>query len=325
MKKVDYEKYIAGFAITDCIILNKDFLIFIVYEAPSEGYSSMGEYSFKYVTYKLDLEKVGHRGWAGGSYYLNIEYDHKEKKTVLVDLHGKAWESMQPLEAFPLYELPNKDSTFSIHDLKSIDGNIYAVGQPRKLLKRIKHKEWVDLTTPEQHPYLQKEIFEAKKKGEIFNLNFGFNSVDGFNKNDIYTCGDGGDMWHYNGTTWHIIDFPSNIKLSKLLCTKDGYVYVIGETGKLYKGRNDKWSLVNQQITQSDFIDITYFKKILYIATEGGLYQLKDHIFSRVSIENNSIGFSFNGICSNDDILVVYNTDRVSTFDGSTWKIVIQP
>ncbi len=327
MNKKDYNDNMKGFSITDCIIVNNNTLVFVVYEDPdpSEGYSVMADYIVKYIIYRLDIDKVGQRGWAGGTYYLKIEYDQNEKKIVLVDLHGKAWENNQASEDFPLYELPFKDSTFSVHDLHAIHGNIYAVGRPRKLLKRVSHKTWIDLTNPGQFSYLHKEIFEAKKRGNILNLDFGFKSVDGFNQNNIYACGDVGDMWHYDGKTWEIVDVPSNSDLNKVLCANDGYVYVASERGGLLKGKDNKWEVLNQNLTQDDFIDLAWFKGILYVTTQENLYQVKNNMFEIVPSEEVNSLFSFHGVVSNGEILIAYNSENVLLFNGCSWETIVSP
>jgi len=325
MKNSNYERFIKGFFINNCAIVDKNKLLFVVYEVNNDPSSSMSTSTVKLVSYDFNPEKIGQLGWTGGTRYLKISYDSNEERSIVVDFDSGIWESKQDNYNFPLYELPNKKNTFSIHDLITIDKTIYAVGRPRKLFKRTSHKQWLDITDPKKFPLPYKDIEKAKKSGRILDLDFGFNSADGFNEKDIYACGDAGDLWHFNGSNWRQLDIPCNVSLNCILCADDGFVYIAGDLGVIYKGINDKWEKIEQSLTKVSFINITSFKGILYISTENGLYQYKDYIFWRVGFDKGDIQTSFNWVTSNSEILVSYGPDQALVFDGNKWIQVIGP
>ena len=77
-------------------------------------------------------------------------------------------------------------------------------------------------------------------------LDFGFNDVDAFSKEDMYAVGGAGDVWHCDGQRWTQLPFPSNELLYTVCCAGDGNVYITGNMGALWVGRKDRWKRLAQ-------------------------------------------------------------------------------
>lgn len=148
------------------------------------------DYFVKYLDYDFNKGVLGVNGWDGGTRRPMIEYDFKEMRTLILDFDGRAWESQQPHGDFPLYQLPrgknaNRERIPSMFlSLRTVDGDIYAVGRNRLLWKKTGFKEWVQISDPGKHPNMYKDIRRT------IDFDCGFKDADGFNENDIYAGGE---------------------------------------------------------------------------------------------------------------------------------------
>jgi len=90
----------------------------------------------------------------------------------------------------------------AVRRLKMIDGWLYACGHGRALGKRLDKGSWQSLTVG----------------GGLPGSGSGFEDFDGFSEQDIYAAGGEGDVWHFDGTDWTQIPFPSQMAVSAVCC-----------------------------------------------------------------------------------------------------------
>jgi|GEM_PF-2500813 len=170
-----------------------------------------------------------------------------------------------------------------VMSVREIGGAAFIAGTLRTVFRREGPNHWTCLSG--NNLGVREQAAKQKR-------NFGFNDIGGFGLNDIYACGDDGDLCHYNGKQWKTLNCPTNKKLTALCCASNGKVYIGGNDGLLIEGRGDEWQIIakgtqgfttdgsREQVGMgAKIIDMTWYKDRLYIATDQGLYEYaKDRI-----------------------------------------------
>lgn len=193
--------------------------------------------------------------------------------------------------------------------LKCINGYTYAVCAYRKIYKRVRDSQW--------------ELFADLP--EIKNtMGMGFNDLDAFSESDMYAVGGSGDIWHYNGNGWKQLGFPTNAQLATVTCAPDGNVYVTGEGGSLWVGRNDVWKRVHEGNSSVLWNDALWFDGKLWLSSD---YQLRiwDGEKMHAPQENGKLVPAYGHMDVLDRLLVVAGPDFAYGFDGNTWELLVAP
>src|SRR6266540_836063 len=104
----------------------------------------------------------------------------------------------------------------------------------------------------------------------------GFLTIDGFSGSEIYAAGYRGEIWYFDGMKWRRIDSPTNLRLEALRCVVGDSVIAVGDEGVILLGRDDRWDVVAQELTDETFTDVETFQERIFISTEVGvLYELQ--------------------------------------------------
>jgi hypothetical protein len=187
------------------------------------------------------------------------------------------------------------------------DGKAYAVSSMRNVFRRDEQSQWTDLSVPIQ-----------ESEESIIN-SIGFDAIDAFSETDIYACGSDCDMWRYDGKTWRKIPLPSNSLVSDMVCAGDGFVYVACWDGKVIKGRNDQWKIIQQDdISQLDAI--AWFNGAVYISTWNRLYQLQESTLKPVTFENGYKQAFCGFLAAGHGLLISAGPKEAHIFDGNQWE-----
>lgn len=160
-------------------------------------------------------------------------------------------------------------------------------------------------------------------KGE--SVAVGFEDIDGFSEQEIYTVGLKGEIWLFNGSLWRKIDSPTNLNLSSVCCnTQDGFVYATGDTGAILRGRHDSWNHIQTDI-QSSFTSIAWAFDSIYLSENGnGLYKLTNGFLSKVDFGMDQPVSTYH-LHSNDGVLLSVGERDVMLFDGTHWTRLQDP
>jgi hypothetical protein len=190
--------------------------------------------------------------------------------------------------------------------IKCIDRNIYVAGIGRQVYVRDSAKRWSRFDEGTLDPLGSAELV-------------GFESIDGFNKDEIYAVGLNGEIWFCDKSRWRKIDTPTNVGLEKVLCTADGKVFAAGRSGVILCGRRDTWSVLPQDTTDDTFWDMAWFQGQLYLSTTNSLF-----VSSGTGIKEVNFGLSTKPTCAyldaNDGVLCSIGCDDMVIFDGNIWK-----
>lgn len=194
--------------------------------------------------------------------------------------------------------------------LKCIGDYTYSVGVGRAVYKRIGVGEWVPLH--EGFPDVDAST------------DHGFEDIDAFSDSDMYAIGGNGDVWHFNGTRWQQMGFPSNVQLGTVTCAGDGNVYISGEGGSLWVGGKSTWKPLYQGGSGVLWNDALWFQNKLWLASDYQFCQLNGKDLDTVTHEGEMV--YMNGHMDvHDGILVIAGAENVRSFDGTTWRSLIAP
>lgn len=195
----------------------------------------------------------------------------------------------------------------ALRDMRKIGEHIYVVGMRRQVFRR---SEMGDVWKR-----IDKRVLVEKSEDSYA----GFNSVDGFNEKDIYAVGWMGEIWRYDGEVWHECVSPTNVKLQAVKCAPDGFVYCVGQSGVILKGRNDEWEIINQSLTKDQFWCVEWFKDKSWLSTKNELFVLENDELQKIKIFDEQPQ-SFGWLHANDGVMwSVGNGHIFTTNDGKQW------
>lgn len=181
--------------------------------------------------------------------------------------HGLKKHSKNPLDMIPnlIEEKPIPLLlNCPIFSMKAIDGQAYVAGAWRTVFRRDGIDSWTCL-----HGNDAKEVEKLQKENKD---NVGFQDIDGFSKSEIYACGEGGDLWSYDGDIWKRLDAPTNKNMVSICCTSTGIVYIACDDGTLVEGRGNNWQVLKDKVSDG-VLDMIWYQEKLYIACGmHGLY-----------------------------------------------------
>jgi hypothetical protein len=152
-------------------------------------------------------------------------------------------------------------------------------------------------------------------------------AIHGFDEKDLYAAGWEGEIWQYDGKKWLRREVPTNLAFFALLCAPDGNVYAAGQRGTIFVGRQDRWTLVEQDETKEDFYGAAWFKGNPYFSTSNGIFTLRKGILEKLDIKPKGPGKlkftlneSFARLAAAEDVMwSVGSKMMLMTDDGATW------
>lgn len=279
----------------------------------SDDFSKMLTYNFiekQWRSYDLEDWKT-----------ISVAYNKPTHTLLCLDLYGR-------LERFESdqhrYEYVEED--IELNKIKVIDQSLYVCGADGKVYKYT-DSEWNNLSL---------NLHETKNitKEELMSLDVPIYlekyliDINGFSKNEVYVCGlDRGEgfLAFFDGENWNTINKITPSSLNRIiLCPTGENIFVLGSYGTLLKGNIHKGfqNLKDMGIT-SDFYSGAFYKNIMYIASEDGLYTYINNTFTKVpSIEHIKGTFE---IQEKDEVLWILSAKELIRFDGENWEIIHHP
>ena len=149
------------------------------------------------------------------------------------------------------------------------------------------------------------------------------NSIDGTSDRDIYVCGFGGRILHFDGARWDELVSPTNVHLERVHCVSPSEVYFCGNRGTFLKLANGVFT--DHSIAIDDhFWGLTSFQDKIYLATLKGLYVFDG---SQVVAVNTKLKPAIGGyrLDARDGQLWSFGVDDLAWFDGTKWTRLKHP
>jgi len=318
----EFRREISQFSIIDCAVRGKDFLyVLTVNTKEMEKASALSMHT---VTKRATVfrpprpygERIG-RIQVTGCDSLNIAgSQHGEDKIVCVDsgdfvyvAGGGKTEQENPI---PM----SKDGPLrgAIFRVRMIHGMFYAVGAYHTVCRRRGRNDWESLCLNLPAPESEKQ---AKEAGDSMD----FRGIDGFSHDDLYTIAGEGMVWHFDGKEWRQIPFPSNMRLESVCCAGDGEVYIGAQSGTLFRGRGDHWTMVERGNMSLPFEDIVWHAGRLWCTSDYGLWTLENNRIVRADVPS-EISVCAGNLSVADGVMLLAGTNGAAYHDGESWHSI---
>lgn len=190
-----------------------------------------------------------------------------------------------------------------IRGARTIDGVVMACGMKKQVYRREDTNRW---------SCISQQIVGGVGV-------HGFEALDGFSINDVYAVGWGGEIWHFEGTTWKQCDSPYGGVLIDVCCAEDGVVYAVGRGYTLVTGRGDIWAARGTNLPV-ELSALCWFKDQLYAASTRDIFVLNNKgQFVPVAIPDD-FPKTCGALATNGKILVSAGERDLFSFDGITWS-----
>ncbi len=313
-KEENWKKMIHGWIITDCSIRDKDVICLCMrQDLPDDVASRMFDHDIqtRLLAIYLDTpdDQYGARTLVGfNKPRLGISKLPKSQ-ALLAARNGDGQVSVYLGGKNSPDEFIHKDGWPITLRIKCINGYAYAVGGNRKIYKRVELGKW-------------EKFADLDAGDDIFKV--GFNDMDAFSDTDMYAVGGHGDIWHYNGKRWQRMGFPTNMQLGTVTCAGDGNVYVTGEAGSMWVGRESTWKRIYKGDSTLLWNDALWFENKLWLASDYQLRQWNGKEMQKVEHKGKPIHISGH-MDARDGLLVVASPSEVMAYDGKEWKIIVAP
>lgn len=199
-----------------------------------------------------------------------------------------------------------------LRDVCVIENEIYAVGLGRQVYKRNNLGIW--------NSFVQNLVQNKETDSTVA----GFESIAGFDKNEIYAVGMLGDLYLYQEGQWASINLSTNLILTKVFCAADGFVYIAGQDGVLFKGRKQSWEKIEQNITTETFWDICWFDNAIWLSTLKGIFRLdSQEKLKYISIPGTESDFRY--LSAYHEVLVASGGHQICIYKSGMWTKLQMP
>lgn len=191
-----------------------------------------------------------------------------------------------------------------IRNINSIEGKAYVCGMNRQIYRRDDENLW---------NCISEEIITKKEWG------VGFEAIGGFSDKNIYAVGWKGEIWNFDGLNWLKKDTLTNEILTDICCSDDGYVYCCGRNSTLIKGKNDKWEIIDLNLSSKNFWSIKWFQGSLYLSTSKTVFKLVNNQLTPIDFGEED-SWSCGKLTTDGNTLLSVGEKDVFSFDGKLWK-----
>lgn len=328
-----YKKYFHGYTIFDCAIHTKDIWFFLLVEE-KEDRDVLPITRFVTVGSHLPIQNR-FAGWETGEFtFASVACAYDEKKDpprefLGVDFTGKVYSATRQRkgqedsiqDVTDMTTAPGQLSV--IQKVVTVAGQLYALGDCRKIYRRIGMDQWAELAEEGKGVPMPADAAQGK---EYTFLDIGFCDMSGFSPNDMYAVGGSGDVWHFNGTKWVQCHFPTNELLKTVCCAGDGYVYITESHGSVWRGREDRWQKIAKADIASGYgpVDAVWFNNRLYLGAQEGIWVLdeKNNLVMLNEIEEGAPNMTNSGrldVSPDGKFMLTAGPHGACIHDGEKW------
>jgi hypothetical protein len=149
--------------------------------------------------------------------------------------------------------------------------------------------------------------------------------MDGTGPDNIYTVGNFGEIFHFDGQQWSQCASATNVHLHAVRCVEADLAYACGKkNGLVVRGNRNRWDVIANDSFPADFWGIEVFAGEVYLGGYGGLAKIVDDEVRRLDL---GLGRNIDGyrLHSKDGVLWSIGNDDLVSFDGTTWSELVCP
>ena len=327
LTEAEFRKRFDGYAITDCAILRKGQYYFVsrnIVESERAGPTAEATVTKRLGWYfpnapegsrVHDMEFEGYQTLQVGPSKVN------EDRMVCVSFDGGVTstggggeDDDEDEEEIPRSKMGPRRGT--IERIRTIDDALYACGSSHSVCVRRGRNSWESLCLNLPIPTIAD--FDDVTRSN----NMAFVDIDGFSPNDIYVIAGKGIVWHFDGSKWSRIPFPSNMDVYSLCCAGDGFVYIGAQSGTIFRGRNNEWTLLIREMLTLPFKDIVWHAGKVWLTSDYGLWNLIDGKLVEADLPSSDIKVCAGNLSVGDGEMLMAGTHGAAVHDGTEWKLI---
>lgn len=200
----------------------------------------------------------------------------------------------------------------AVRRTRTIDGRLYVAGTDHTVCRRRGRNHWESVTL--DLPLPTRAQFENERLSE----DMAFDDIDGFAHDDLYVVGGRGVVWHCDGQRWRRLPFPSNMFLESVCCGGDGQVYIGAQSGTLFRGRGDRWQMIERGEMSLPFKDIVWHAGRLWCTSDYGLWTLAGERLVKVDLPS-EIAVCAGNLSAADGVMLMAGIHGAAFHDGERW------
>lgn len=224
--------------------------------------------------------------------------------------------------------------------IREIAGSLYACGMGNQLYKRIP-SGWQALdqtmtagSAASQNHAIDQIRSSGGQLSEAALLNLtasigipgGLDDIGGTSAADIYACGVGGALWHWNGSDWTRVPIRSDEHLHCLHVVSKDLVLVAGHNGTLLRGNaaSGFQSLLGAEVSDN-FWSLRMFGDACYLGTTKGLLRLQGSQLAQVDLPQRRRRPVIQALDSSANALWVAADRYVARLFAGHWQVYEHP
>ncbi len=318
LDKSTYEAMFDGFAVVDCVVRSKEILYFILEQLWDEDTDPLAKamLATRIVGYFNEqpnpswdhVELTGiHSMKAGMSYLPKEQFVGVSLNDQVLDWGSGDLDMETPLVGGRVATGKDIGMRGGISKLRTIGGSLWLAGSGRTVGQRRAASDW---HFHDSIPY--KSLMDDG----------GFRDIDGFNESDIYAVGGHGDIWHFDGSAWKQIPFPSNMTLRTVCCGGDGQVYIGADSGTVFKGRANQWKMIYRGDMTLPYEDMVWYQDQVWCTSDYGIWTVKGDVLSQADVPP-GVTVSAGNLSVGDGVLLVAGHYGAALYNGTSWHRVI--
>ncbi|WP_137938145.1 hypothetical protein [Chitinivorax sp. B] len=277
--EASWRRYLRGYTIYDCAIFRQHgFCLVLVEEANNRDILPRTRfltviYDKPFTVDSLPLVELSDFGFTTIACSVNpAEYVAVDTRGNVYSANAKRKGVEKPIEqVLDMRTAPGQVGVV-LRVVRAAD-QVYALGDYRKIYRRIGTDQWVELGTEGTGVPMPPDVAQGKR---YTFMDIGFSDLAAFSAEDIYAVGGAGDVWRFDGRCWQQCPFPSNQQLNTVCCAGDGHVYITDSKGCVWRGRESLWEKVADADIAFGFapVDTVWFNNRLYMGSQEGLWAL---------------------------------------------------
>lgn len=324
---IDKETYKAkwyGYTVTDCVVRNKDLFYFVARneEQGSRAGPTQQETVVKRII-SFDLSEPEGPRWGRQKlkYFSRIHAGVTllpAEQFIGVDADGHVYAIGGGVAEMQEHIPESKEGPLrgGVTRVRTIQGYLYAVGGFHSVCRRVGRNQWESLgfNLPIPNNPTKREYLDA-----IFEMTL--EDIDGFAHDDLYIIGGQGRVWHCDGKQWRPIPFPSNMYLKSICCAGDGFVYIGAQSGTVFKGRGDQWTMLERGHMSLPFNDMVWHAGKVWCTSDYGLWYIEDGKVKNAELPA-EIKVCAGHLSVGDGVMLMAGVYGAAYHDGEQWTLI---
>jgi hypothetical protein len=198
-------------------------------------------------------------------------------------------------------DIPTEESLGEVLRIRNIADQLYVCGMTGQVYRRYDGK-WLAID----------EGIRGRNQLDL-------GDIGGTDPNNIYAVSSFGEIVHFNGKSWRILESPSNVPLTGIKVISESEIYVCGQDGIVLRGFGpDAWEVISNPEFNNHLYSAEWYRDRLYAAYDGGLLEWFRGCWNEVCF-NLEGTIDCHALQARDSILFSFGYEHILAFDGSRW------